>query len=598
MIKKGMYKHRFATKVVAIILVCSLIPTFFTSVFYYISSSNIVKENVRDSSLQISQQAADSLSYILATGSDMSDLVYSNERIQEVVVEDVDENLPFVTRQENNEYLSSFLNSNVYSSSFVKAIYILKQDGRSWGSGTFSEYKFSQYELSDLYWPEEATELDGEIVWTNLQLDLFRGAGENTEYVLPISRVMKDFTDLSTIAYVQVLLDGDAIIDKINEIKLGETGRFFVVDSEGKVMIDSKTDRIGSLIRNQELRLAALNTYETEFEFELEGTAYYGVKQTVANGWTVVGTVPIEEITGELLSIQYIVILSSLFFSIIAIMIGLFVARKVTEPVKTLTYQMKRVGKGDLNARTSVQTSDEIGEMSMEFNRMIEQIDQLVVQVKTEQVQKKEAELRAIKHRINPHFLFNTLSTIKWLLTFKQFDRANVALTSLNRLLEANMGKKGTFVTIAEEIDIVEKFIDIMKIRYEQEFHLILDLEESVKAFHVPQMLLQPIVENAIFHGIVPKGVEGTVLITGRSIEKGIRLTVQDDGMGMSEESLNAINHAVQTKSKSLGIGLLHVVDSIDLYFAPESTVMINSDAKGTTLSITLIQKNGEGNHV
>ncbi|GGM38776.1 putative two-component sensor kinase [Paraliobacillus quinghaiensis] len=588
---KNIVNNRFATKVVIVILIVSLIPTIFNSIFFYVTSSNVVKDNVRASSLQIARQAADSLSFIFSVGSDTSNLIYSNESIQEIVEQDLNEQLSYVERQENNDYLDSLLNSNIYSSSFVRMIYVLKETGKSWGSGTFSEHKLSKYEFEDLSWVSKAREQDGKLVWERLQLDRFSGAGERTEYVLPITRTMKDFDDLSNIAYIQVYLDGNSILEKINKLKLGETGRFFVVNRQGKVMIDPDIDKINQEISNPSLYEHVVKNNDIEFEYKEEGTAIYGVKQHLSNGWTLVGVVPIHEITNELTKIQHISILTSILLGIFIIVIGIIVSNRVTKPIKVLTNQMKLVGAGDFRAKTSVATSDEIGMMSQQFNVMTQQVERLLEQVKQEQIQKKEADLRAVKHRINPHFLFNSLSTIKWLVKFKQYDRANSALVALTRLLEANMGKKGTFVTIEDEIDFIQKFIELLEIRYEQTFHLKVNMSGEVAGYLIPQMLLQPIVENAIFHGIVPTGKQGEIEISARQFADGIEIVVYDNGIGIKEERLAQIQQDSATSKSFVGIGLLHVFDSINLYYSTDSSVDIYSNSGGTVVKLILIPK-------
>lgn len=590
---------RFATKVVIVILLVSLIPNVLNSIFYYVSSSNIVKENVRESTLQIARQAADSLSHIFLTGSDMSDLIYSNRMLQDIVIQDLEGDLSPIKYEENNAYMSSYLNSNIYSSSFVRMIYVIKAQGKSWGSGTFSEYKLAQYQLNELDWVEESIKADGEVTWQGLQYDRFSGAGAvNTDFILPISRTMKDFDTLNNIAYIQVYLDGQKILEKISQIKLGDTGRFFVADEKGMIMIDGEMDNLHKPISNEELNHYILNGEELEFEFTSEGRPYYGVKQPLSNGWTLVGIVPIQEITGQLNQIQTITIFMSLLFMLLAITIGYISANRVTEPIKVLTNHMKQVEKGDFNVKTKLETTDEIGMMSKQFNAMIERIKDLIKQVKMEQMNKKEAELRAVRHRINPHFLFNTLSTIKWLMNLKEFQRANLALSALTRLLEANMGKKGTFITVKEELDIIEKFIEILQIRYEQTFHIHLDIEPDVYEVKIPQMLLQPIVENAIFHGIVPTGEAGSIYISGRKISDGMEVEIRNNGIDMDQEKLVQIQQVKDTDNANMGIGLLHVFDSVKLYYASDSKVDITSASNETTVKLTLKSEGGGGKHV
>ncbi|MEW9050044.1 MAG: histidine kinase [Neobacillus sp.] len=591
------FKSKVASKFILTIVIVTLIPTIFISTFYYFTSTNIVKENVRDSSRQIAKQAADSLSFILSTGSDMSDYIYSNEQIQEMVMRDAIGELTDLEKSEISGYLSSYLNSIIYSSSFVRIIYILKDNGTSWGSGTFSPYKLSRIKLEDLKWVQDSIKMDGEVVWEGLQYDRLSGAGENTELVLTINRVMKDFDTMNNIAFIQVSLDGREILQKINQVKLGKTGVFFVVDSKGKIMIDTEIKNINKNVSNSELYQRILQG-SSEFQFTDNQVNYYGVKHPIGNGWSIVGIVPVNEITGELGNIQKITILTSMLFGLVAVIIGLLISRRVTRPIKVLTNQMKLVGKGNFSVRTEVNSNDEIGLMSQQFNQMINQIENLLVQIKEEQTQKKEAELRAIKHRINPHFLFNTLSTIRWLVQFNQTDRANSALSALSKLLEAYMGKGGTFVQIKEELDIIEKFMLILQIRYEQVFHLKVEMDKSANEFLIPRMLLQPVVENAIFHGIVPTGREGTIEIKIRDIVGGVEIKVLDDGKGFEQSVLDQLQDSKDSQSSSLGIGLSHVFDSVRLYFHPTSTIDFTSSPEGTTVELKLIAKDIGEQHV
>jgi two-component system, sensor histidine kinase YesM len=385
-------------------------------------------------------------------------------------------------------------------------------------------------------------------------------------------------------------------LDKINQIKLGKTGHFFVVNEQAEVVIDNDLNTLHAPVQNKEMRKYILSD-KREFEFEEDDIPYYGVTEPIGNGWLIVGRVPTSEITGELISIQKIIIGASILFGILAILVGSFIAKKVTDPVKILTEQMKLVGEGNLKVRTSVDSKDEIGMMSSEFNHMINRVEDLLEQVKEEQHQKQEAVLRAIKHRINPHFLFNTLSTIRWLVQFKETERANTALTALSKLLEGNMGKTGTFISIKEEVDLVEQFMVILQIRYEQKFHLVTNFEKGVEDWEIPRMLLQPIVENAIFHGIVPTGTEGTVWITGKNIPGGIQIEIRDDGVGVEQDMLQRVQRSSVGDNSYVGIGLSHVADSIRLYFSPESKLEISS-GEGTVVKLVLMTKNGGGHGV
>ncbi|AJY76988.1 cache domain-containing sensor histidine kinase [Paenibacillus beijingensis] len=581
--------HRIATKMVAALLAVIMIPTVFIGVAFYHASSAIVKNSVRQSSLQVAEQAADSLSNILNVGSDTSDLVYSQITIQKMVMQEF-RGISDDAKMENKNYISNFLNNIIYSSSFVKIIYILEEQGTSWGSGIFNQAKVDLYNLRDFSWILEAERLDGQLAWTGLQYDKFSGAGDNTDLVIPAARVLKDFNTMKNIGYVVINIDGKSVLNKISQIRLGKTGRFFVVDKQGNIMIDQNFAQIGFPVASEALQKRLQSESLAEFEYEQDGTRYYGVMQPLSNGWRIVGVVPLHEITGQLEWLHNSVFIWSCAFALIAVAIGLFFARRITNPIQKLTEQMKLAGGGDLNVRTTVDSSDEIGLMSKQFNRMLYKLDQLMAQVRDEQQKKQRAEMRAVMHRINPHFMFNTLSTVKWLIKFGENDKAYEGISAFTRLLEANMGKKGHMVTIEEEVDIIVKFLAILQLRYNLTFKLDVRMEPEASRFLIPRMLMQPVVENSIFHGFVPENRNGTIQIAVLDLGYAVSIRIADNGMGM-EVAKHGKLEGRAPESNEAGIGLRHVYECLQLYYPPGSKMDIESTpGEGAVISLLLMK--------
>jgi two-component system, sensor histidine kinase YesM len=576
------WKHRFATRMIAAFVIVILIPTLFTSASFYLVSNSTVKGNARESSVQIARQAADSLSYILNAGGDLSDFIYSDQRIQNVVKKETAAQSNLREWREDEEYLKSVLNHIVYSNSFVTIVYVLKDQEQSWGSGTFSKAKLAQYDLSGLDWARAAREKDGAPVWMGLQVDRFSGAGDNTEFVLPVVRTLKDFSTMDNIGYVVVNVNGRKIIEQLRQARLGESGSFFVVNEEGRIMIDANPERINQRVENPQLLHNIVGSDYIEFEYKSGGIPYYGVKQPLNNGWYIVGTVPVREITRKLDSLNHNIIMSFGAFTLAGILIGLYLATRVTRPIKQLTAQMRVAQQGDLTVRTMVESNDEFGLMSKQFNRMMSEIHSLMEQVKLEQQQKREAELRAVAHRINPHFLFNTLSTLRWLIKYGQTAKADQGISALIRLLEANMGKKGNFITIREELDIIEKYLAILELRYSRTFHLDVRVDSTAGDFIIPRMLIQPLVENAIFHGIVPKDIDGEIFIDAVCSGDAVIINVTDNGTGILPDKMvfeRSVGEAVEAGRS--GIGLKHVHENIKLYFGIGSEVQLRNRQSG-----------------
>ncbi|TLS50934.1 sensor histidine kinase [Paenibacillus antri] len=583
------FSNKIATKMLTAFFVVILIPATLGSVFISYFASSLIKTNVRQSTLQVAERAADSLLSAFLVASDISDQIYSDTRIQQAVLEGRSaQGLP--PGSELDEYVETTINNIIYSSSFVKIIYIIQEEGESWGSGTFNPAKLLQYDLDELDWVKEARYKDGEYVWLPLQYDQFSGGGDNTALVLPVVRVLKRFDDMEQIGLVSVSLDGKALVDILAHLELGRTGRFFVADAEGRVVIDPDLSRIGETVPNRELYENIVTGREAEFEFAMQGVAHYGVKQPLVGGWTMVGIVPVEEITGQLAALQRRIVYSSFFFGLLAIVVALLMARRITRPIQSLAEQMKQVAGGDLRARTRIVSADEVGMLSKQFNGMIQRIEALVSEVRKEQAEKQEAELRAVMHRINPHFLFNTLSNIRWLVKFKQTERADQGISALIRLLEANMGKKGNFITVEEELDIIEKFLVILEIRYDLRFELRVTVEPSLRTFLLPRMLLQPIVENSIFHGIVPQGTNGLIDVDVSRDGDAVRIVVRDNGRGMERETAARLaNMEAAATGGEVGIGIKHVYESMRLYYSPRSTFELRELQEGGTAATLVL---------
>jgi two-component system sensor histidine kinase YesM len=578
----------FSTKIIVSFLLLILLPILFTSLSFYWESNSVLKKNMRESTLQITKQTAESLSFILNAGINTSDFLSSDLKIQQAVLQL--KNSSSHEQSENSQYMNSLLNNIVYSNSFVSIVYVFNEEGRGWGSGIFSEAKLKKMRLSDQELVSEANRKDGELVWQGLQYDRLNGGAVNTELVLPMGRVLKDFDSLNNIGMMQVHLDGRTILDTISQLKLGKTGKFFVVDTGGRVMIDSNLKRINKKVGNPDLYRQIVSGNKAEFEYDVDGIPYYGVKQLLSNGWILVGTVPVHEISGQLNNLQSRIILTSVVFSVLAIVIGLIIAGWVTGPVKRLTQSMQHVQKGDLKVRTPVKSSDEIGFLSQQFNEMLQKIELLMQQVESEQNEKHHAEVRAVIHRVHPHFLYNTLSTLRWLIHSNQNDRAAHVLSALTHLLEANMSKKGNMITVGEELDIIRKYLTILELRYEKEFHLDVEAERGTEKIIIPRMLLQPIVENAIFHGIVPKNTDGRILIRIWFCKGNLHLLIFNDGVNIGEEKLRELNDPEQAAaSGKIGIGLRHIFDTLRLYYKRDWEWSVTSKPKqGTEVRIVL----------
>ncbi|MFC5530510.1 sensor histidine kinase [Cohnella yongneupensis] len=597
-----LFLRHLSTKLIMTILLLLVFSISLTSSFYYSSSSAVIAKNVRASTKQSAQQSADYLSLILTVGSDIGQQIFRDSRIQEVIREERLGNLSIEQKYEMHETVNGIINNVMYTSSFVKSIYLLKEQGSSWGSGPLNFSKVKRYTLREHQWYLDVINNKKDDLWQPLHDDPFRGGGENSELVMSLVKPFRDLESGETLGVIMINLNGSLILEAIQRIQLGKTGRFFVIDPDGIVMIDANPAMRGQSIVDTPLGKRVMSDQASdlsEFEMDIEGTSTYVVTTKLKNDWTIIGTVPVHEIVGDIQKIQSTIWLYAVFFLLIASLIGLLFSNRITSPLKHLMRQMSLIEKSNFQARTQVKSVDEIGQLSHRFNRMAGQIETLIEEVHTEQSKKREAEIRALRYQINPHFLYNTLSSIRWMVKFNKAEEAYEGIASLVKLMEASMGKKGVFSTIKDELALLQTYMTIQRFRYGSSIGLQVRCEDELLEVLIPRMLLQPIVENAVFHGIAPKESDGEVHIRIRRLEEAygvIEITIEDDGLGMNQDQLDRLLQFSSSEPKSgmFGIGLNHVHEMIQLYYGTHSGIRITSTpGVGTIVCLRLADKRG-----
>ncbi|WP_276357923.1 cache domain-containing sensor histidine kinase [Cohnella caldifontis] len=595
-LKKRLFE-KVSTKLVAMVLSLILLSATLISTTYYGSTVSIIGSHVRTSAEQGAKQTADYLSLMLTVGTDMGQQIFRNTRLQDALNRERQGNLTVDETFGIKESIGQTLNDTIYASSFVRSIYILRERGESWGSGLFNASKVKRYTLSGHDWYSQVVGNKANEIWLPLGYDPFSGGGDNTELVLTLVDAFRDLKSRETEGVILVNLDGQLLLDAAQRIQLGRTGRWSVVDGSGQVMIDADPDRWGKPLPDRELarRIGSQRDEELEFQTKLGGEDFYVVSVRMANGWKLVGQVPVKEIIGDIESLQRKISLYTLLFLFAALLVGLLFSTRITRPLQELTRQMAAIENSDFKARTRIRSRDEIGKLSLRFNQMAGQIETLVREVDEAGARKREAEIRALRHQINPHFLYNTLSTIRWMIRLNHSEGAYKGIAALVELMESSMGKSGMMTTIRQELRMLDQYMLIQRLRYGEGLRLEIEADEALLDVEMPRMLLQPIVENAIFHGLASRAERGTLRLAVARRESPVpgtvAITVSDDGVGIDPVRLRSLmrQEGESPKPGMFGIGLRHVHETLQLFCGPGSGVSIRSEPdRGTDVELIM----------
>ena len=275
----------------------------------------------------------------------------------------------------------------------------------------------------------------------------------------------------------------------------------------------------------------------------------------------------------------------SLLSLALSLVISEALARHITKPVSRLDKAIAKVKDGDLSIQVKVKTNDELGRLTESFNQMVKDLKRYLEDRVQQQKDLNETTLRLYQTQLNPHFLYNTLDTIKWSAKIHQIPEIAVLAENLAVILRKSISSK-PFIRLREELDTIESYIKIQKIRFVGRFLYETEISDMLEECVIPKMILQPLVENAIIHGL--DGCEnGYICIYAAQKDGILRISVTDDGCGMGQEMLDWINSPDPLRRDG-HLGLYNVIRILKLYYGEEYGMQAESDAEGTTVTLTL----------
>lgn len=484
------------------------------------------------------------------------------------------------------EELRDYLNHMVQINSGCLSVMIYDEEGNILEYGADEGYIMERQTEDISFLPDLFSEAEYEISAPHVQ-NIFKGS---YPWVATIGN--KIYLELyKKELYVAMDVEVLSILSYVDNVSIGQRGYCFVIDKYGNMVYHPQQQLIYSGIKSENMELLANLEGET-----IAGDIIYSAHGLEDGHWTVVGVSYMDElVTDKLKELWWLIIIELLLCIVISIITIKAFNRKISSPVQNLINAMKNFEQNMEEFRYRTEKGVyEMQILSESFEHMVKRLQELMEQVKREEILLRKTELKALQTQINPHFLYNTLDSIQWMCERNKADQAVKMVGALSRLFRISISKGKELITIADEIEHAKNYMLIQTFRYTNQFTYHFEAEEEVLHYFCNKITLQPIIENAIIHGINPAYEDGEILVTARQEKDYVVFTVSDNGMGMTEEQCRSI--LKHDTNDSHGIGIKNVNDRIKIYFGEEYGIQVESKMDvGTTITIRF-PKVTEGN--
>lgn len=375
-------------------------------------------------------------------------------------------------------------------------------------------------------------------------------------------------------------------IKKIYDVKPTPDSMLFVVDENNEFIYQPNNSSLekGTIIRLSQEMVGLGATVEKV----IDQKSYLVIsRKSDYTGWSTLALVPMESLLSETVRIRNVLAEVAIVVFIIILFSSLQVSSRMTRNIRRLKSMMMHVSEGNMTLlAVEIRSKDEIGQLYQVFKSMVEELKRLLEGIKTSEKQKHEAELAVLQAQIRPHFLYNTLNTVKYLAKLNGVPNIEEVSESLIELMRGVLGNSNEFLTLQEELHYVRSYVNIEKYKYVEPIHVHIEIEnEQLLQYRVLKLMLQPIVENAIIHGIASAEHGGLVWIRVYEEQKELRLEVRDNGKGMSNEQIEALfdMNKGETYTRFSGMGVRNVHERIVRLYGEPFGVVVNSEPEKYT---------------
>jgi two-component system sensor histidine kinase YesM len=499
---------------------------------------------------QLSNQILNNLDRDIYELDRISFITYYNQYIQDSLKGN--KNLTYEEIVRNDNIIHETFLTVVLSKENIGDVYLVTADGllkfhfvKSFNNR--QEINFSG-DIKEQPWFKQVVELNGKMAL--IGVNTIVGESKITDTFL-VARAIRSTPDGKLLGVVLLEENIKALEKIIGSIELGNESMVFITDEKGNLQFSNNkamaNEYYSEIVKGGELDKFVSSQTSSNQRIMIKDKPFLMVSSTSTySNWKTVTLIPINEFikdSNALRKISYFICILSLA---ICSVLSVFFSYVIFKPIVSLRKAMKKVEEGDLTVEVNVNSNDEIGQLRRGFNRMIEKINSLIQREYNSQILMKQAQLDALQSQINPHFLYNVLDSIRAEALIKDAEEVADMIKILGDMFQYSTNKGGNTVSISEEVRNIENYITLQKFRFNEKIEVKFDIPEEILVYRTLRLILQPIVENAIIHGLEPKIGAGTITVSAQLCEGDILFRISDDGLGMKSNDLIHTNRELQ----------------------------------------------------
>lgn len=596
------HKRKFQTKLVCASLLCTLIAVLVTGVGMYIVSIRSVDQVAYDMSTKLVRQVSMNLDDNL---SQMEALIYSIE-IDPKTIEIFEKyEMDSQPVSLDDEYIvRDKLRQGEYSRRDIHGVYVFGKNGFVYYNSTSPSLK-REYCIEQEKWFTQMEDSNSLYIL---------GSHVPNRYLLdktPVVTLVKNIRNLKTgqrMATILVDVNLELFRRLYQNMDLTEEQYLLIMDADNQLIYSNiGTDISGTVYEGFYQRLFDSEAFQEEdrryfVENISDKNIYVNYHKSEKTGWKVVSGIDIKTLTNISGNIRMFTILLMVMTGTVTAVLIIMITYHLFRKLDQLKNGMRQVKAGDYKVQIPVSSEDEIGDLCENFNSMNRQLNYLINTVNRLEQEKKEgmikaakAELDALQAQINPHFIYNTLESISMMAELNDDEETQKMANALGKLIRISINRGIPLVTVAEEVEHVKSYLLIQKIRFDDLFEVVIHMDNRILDYKIPKLILQPLVENSIYHGLELKGSKGLIEISGWSEGKDLRFCIHDNGIGMNPETLKMVRERIQSNDLEEGssprsIGLINVHQRIKLY-AHDNQYGLSIDSvlnEGTRITVRL----------